>query len=155
MLEENVHNDEDDDNVQCQSAQAELSETEIRQTEIDLKEILQKADLSGTTDWNSTEQQKPYHLIIEYACIFSQNDLELGKTLKVKHSIKLTDPTPYKECCRHIPPGMDKEVKAHKQEMLDIGAICPSNSPWASALVLVQKKDGKLRFCNDLRRLNA
>ena len=39
--------------------------------------------------------------------------------------------------------------------MLDVGAVRPSSSPWASAIVLVQKKDGKLRFCIDLRRLNA
>ena len=31
----------------------------------------------------------------------------------------------------------------------------PSNSPWASAVVLVLKKDGKLRFCIDLRKLHA
>ena len=35
---------------------------------------------------------------------------------------------------------MYDEVKAHIQEMLDVGAIRPSNSPWASAVILVQKK---------------
>ena len=49
---------------------------------------------------------------------------------------------------------MYDEVKVHIQEMLDLGAIRPSNSPWASAIVLVRKKDGRLRFCIDLRRLN-
>ena len=47
------------------------------------------------------------------------------------------------------------EVKTHIQEMLDVGTIHPSSSPWASAVVLLQKKDGKLQFCIDLRRLNA
>ena len=50
---------------------------------------------------------------------------------------------------------MYKEVKVHIQEMLDVGAIRPPNSPWASAVVLVWKKDGKLQFCIDLQNLNA
>ena len=50
---------------------------------------------------------------------------------------------------------MYDEVKAHIQEMLDLGAIRHSNSPWASAIVLVRKKDGRLRFCIDLRKLNT
>ena len=94
-------------------------------------------------------------MICEYPCIFLWNDLDLGKTLIIKHAIKLTEPTPFKEHYRCIPPGMYEEVKTHIQEMFDIGAIHPSNSPWVSAVVLVQKKDGKLQFCIDLRRLNA
>ena len=39
--------------------------------------------------------------------------------------------------------------------MLDIRAISHSDSPWASPVVLVHKKDGSLRFCIDLRKLNA
>ena len=84
----------------------------------------------------------------------SKNDLDMGRTNLVKHHIKLTDPVPSKEAYRRIPPQMYDEAKAHIQEMLDLGAFRPSSSPWASALVLVRKKNGRFRFCIDLRRLN-
>ena len=88
------------------------------------------------------------------ASIFSKHDLDMGKTNLVKHNIVLTDPIPFKEKYRTIPPQFFSEVKAHLQEMLDLGAIRHSNSPWASAIALVRKKDGKLRFCIDVRKLN-
>ena len=49
---------------------------------------------------------------------------------------------------------MYDDMRAHIQEMLDIGAICKSHSLWVSAVVLVRKKYGGLRFCIDLRKLN-
>ena len=78
----------------------------------------------------------------------------MGKTNLVKHKIVLTDSIPFKEKYRRIPPQLFSEVKAHLQEMLDLGAIRHSNSPWASAIVLVWKKDCKHRFFIDLRKLN-
>ena len=45
-------------------------------------------------------------------------------------------------------------MKAHLQEMWDIGATRRSNSPWTSMVVLVWKEDGSLRFCIDLRKMN-
>ena len=73
----------------------------------------------------------------------------------MKHKIKIDDSEPFKECFRCIPPPLLDEVRQHINEMLEAGAIRPSNSPWCNAVVLVCKKDGGLHFCIDFRKLNA
>ena len=78
----------------------------------------------------------------------------MGKTVLIKHKIELMDQMPFKEHYQHIPLHMYDDMRAHIWKMLDIGAVCKLQSPWASAVVLVQKKDGSLRFCIDLRKLN-
>ena len=50
---------------------------------------------------------------------------------------------------------MYEEVREHLKEMLEIGAIWPSYSPWASLVLLVHTKHGKLQFCTHLRKLNS
>ena len=94
-------------------------------------------------------------MFIEHHNIFALDDLELGKTDMVKHVIRLSDDQPFHECYRRISPHQYDEVKKHLKEMLEIGAIRKWQSPWASAVVLVCKKDGALCFCIDLRKLNA
>ena len=116
--------------------------------------ILDLIDLFGLENWLEHLQQEAKEMLKRNAKVFSKTDMDMGRTNLVKHHIKLTDPVPFKEAYRRIPPQMYDEVKAHIQEMLNLGAIRPSNSPWASAIVLVRKKDGRLRFCIDLGRLN-
>ena len=41
---------------------------------------------------------------------------------------------------------MVEEVRNHLKEMLESGAIQPSQSAWCNAGVLVRKKDGRLTF---------
>ena len=115
---------------------------------------LDRIDLSGLENWPEQLQIEATEMLKRNAKVFSKTDMDMGRTNLVKHHIKLTDPVPFKEAYRRIPLQMYDEVKAHIQEMLDLGDIRPSNSPWASAIVLVRKKDGRLRFCIDLRRLN-
>ena len=93
-------------------------------------------------------------LLEEYQYLFALNLKELGRTSLVQHEITLSDDKPFKERYRRIPPHQYEEVWKHLQEMLAVGAIQKSTSPWASPVVLVCEKDGSLQFCIDLRKLN-
>ena len=79
----------------------------------------------------------------------------MGCTKAAKHTIKVTDPKPFKERQQNILSGLFNEVKEHLDHMLNVGAVKPSNSAWSNAMVLVHKKDGGLRFCIDFCRLNS
>ena len=119
------------------------------------KLLFKRIDLTGISQWEPTEQEEVRELFREYGRLFALDDLDLAHTSVVKHKIKLNDYTLFKERYRRIPPHQYDEVRRHLKEMLEIGAIRKSNSPWASAVVLVRKKDGSLRFCIDLHKLNA
>jgi hypothetical protein len=54
---------------------------------------------------------------------------------------------------RYLKAYKDEIEKAIK-ELLEMGHIRPSSSPFVSSLVLVKKKDGTMRMCIDYRALN-
>ena len=62
--------------------------------------------------------KEAWELITEYASIFAMIDMDLGKTSLVKHSIRLTDNTPFKEHYQQIPPSIYEKVWEHLKEML-------------------------------------
>ncbi|MCG8078888.1 MAG: DDE-type integrase/transposase/recombinase, partial [Candidatus Thiodiazotropha taylori] len=128
-----------------QNSDSKLSETIID----DLGVSIDKDNLS------EEQLTKVKEVLNDWSHIFSKGLTDLGKTNLVKHSIKLTDNTPFKDPYRRIPPAMYEEVKQHLKDMLEADAIRPSESPFSSNVVLVRKKDGSLRFCIDFRKLNS
>ena len=105
------------------------------------------------------EQQKKllaaWDLMLAFHDIFALEGRELGCTSVVEYEIRITDSEPIKEQFRCIPPLLLEGVCTSLHDMLDTGAIHPSQSPWCNAVVLVRKKDSMLRFCVDFHRLNA
>lgn len=71
----------------------------------------------------------------------------------MKVSIDTKGP-PIKSKARKSTPAEDYIIWNHITKMAKRKVIHPSKSPWASPILLADKKGGKIRFCIDYRRLN-
>lgn len=86
------------------------------------------------------------------------NDLssdKLGRTKLVEHYIDTGDVRPFKQRQYLLSPARQAQLHQEVEEMLNLGVIQPSNSPWSSPILLVPKKNGELRACFDGRKLNS
>ena len=117
--------------------------------------LFDKLDFSGLDSWPPELSDAACWLLTKYHNVFWLDPAELGCTHSIEHTIKVTDDTPFKEWFRWIPPPLVEEVWNHLWEMLESGAIQPSQSAWCNAVVLVRKKDGGLWFCINFCCFNA
>lgn len=86
--------------------------------------------------------------------VFSING-QLGQTDLIEHDIELLESArPNVEPLRRRPQLHKDETRKQVKQMLQQGVIEKSQSPWASAYVVVKKKTGDLRICIDFRKLN-
>ena len=102
---------------------------------------------------SSAEKEKLYYVLLEYSDVFSLSNDGLGCTSLSKHRINTGDFLPVHIPPRRIPHARREEMRKLLQDMLEKGAIQPSDSPWSSPIVLVTKKDGSTRFCVDYRKV--
>ena len=116
--------------------------------------LLEKLNLDGLSNWTPWNAAVARELVLTFHDVFALDANELGCTSAVEHEIRITNSEPFKERFRCIPPPLLEEVRASLQDMLDVGAICPSQCPWCNAMVLM-RKDGMLHFCVDFHRLNT
>ena len=77
-----------------------------------------------------------------------------GRTDRVQHRIDVGDAPPVKQRYYPISPARRDIIHAKVDEMLSEGIIEPSNSLWASPIVLVKKPSGDFRLCVDFRKVN-
>jgi hypothetical protein len=118
---------------------------------------INKYDFSSIETIDDETQAKLRRLLINNSHIFSDRPFGSEATGLMEHTIELTDPTvkPIKHYGYRVAPTVAAELQENVQLMKNLGVIEESQSPWASPVLLVPKKDGTRRFCTDFRGLNA
>lgn len=96
---------------------------------------------------------KAEKIIESFKEISSEN--KLGRTNCVKFSIDTGDSLPFKERQYTLSPYMMEILNKELDEMLSLGVVEPSSSPYSSPVLLVKKSSGEYRFCFDGRKLNS
>ena len=118
------------------------------------EKLLAKLNLDGLAHWSPENVAVVRELVLAYHDVFVLESNEFGCTSAIEHEIHIENSEPFKERFRHTPPLLLEEVHTSLRDMLEAGAIHPSQSPWCNVVVLVQKKDSTLCFCVDFRHLN-
>ncbi|CAM4476055.1 unnamed protein product [Lepidochelys olivacea] len=98
------------------------------------------------------QRQQIQELCTSYAPTFSATP---GLTERAYHSIDTGNAHPIRVHPYRVSPQAKTAIEREIQDMLQMGVIRPSESAWASPVVLVPKPDGEIRFCVDYRKLNA
>ena len=125
-----------------------------REVEAEKQDILWDLVQNSGVDLSSGEKELFYQLLLSYADVLACSTADLGKTDRLKHHIDTGNAAPIRQPVRRVSPHRREEVRQLLDQMLQRGVIEPSASPWASPVVLVQKKDGSMRFCIDYRKVN-
>ncbi len=124
------------------------------------KKIPPKVNPLGEVDLSQSvlshrERERFREFLHGYTDIFASSNLDLG-CLKsdIEHTINVGTHAPIKQRPYRTEISRRSEIDKQISDMVDAGVVRPSQSPWASPVVLVPKKDGSVRFCVDYRRLN-
>ena len=110
----------------------------------------------GDVEMMKAQQVRFLQLVYDNQSVFSLCDKDLGLCDCLKHTILTTTDKPVYLPHRTIPVQLQAEVCKCLDAWLRQGIIHLSlHSPYASQVVIVQKKCGEIRLCIDFRALNA
>ena len=156
-VEEILEDSEDLESVFVQSV-SEVSEGVDQDTSSKDKggipEHLKQLYKDASKNLDEDQQIQLAQLLIEFQDVFATDDFDLGNFTAMEHVIETGDAKPIKQRLRRTPACFAGVEEAHLKKMLDAGVIQESTSDWASAPVLIKKRDGTVRYCIDYRAVN-
>lgn len=100
---------------------------------------------------NQQERRQLNDLLQQHQSVFAESG---SPTTVLEHRINIGDNQPVATSPYRLPPLKRQQLKIELDEMLRQHIIEESDSPFASPVVMIPKKDGSTRVCIDYRRLN-
>ncbi|KAJ0556179.1 putative nucleotidyltransferase, Ribonuclease H [Helianthus annuus] len=98
---------------------------------------------------------KDVPVVREFPNVFPDDIPDLPPSRDIDFRIDLNPgANPIARAPYRLAPSEMRELSSQLQELLDIGFIHPSTSPWGAPVLFVKKKDGSFRMCIDYRELN-
>ena len=107
--------------------------------------------LNINPDLTKEQQSQVRQVVTNFASTFTGIP---GCTTLLEHDIKLTTNKPVRVKQYPLPFNMIAAAKYEVRDMINLGIVEPSESPYCSPALIVKKKDSKNRFCIDFRTLN-
>ena len=105
-------------------------------------------------DLTDAQKKELITLLQKYTEVFAVNPKSPTAAEGIRHVIHTGTAQPVKQKSYPVAPSVKEEIMFQVREMLSNQICRPSNSPWASRVLLVTKRDGSKRFCVDFRALN-
>ena len=106
-------------------------------------------------DLSFNEKEEIVKIFLSHREALALSPNEVGTVEGVTVSIPTGTHPPISQKCRPLNRHMQEHLSDQIQKWLKQAVISPCNGPWASPIVPVPKKDGRIRFAVDYRRLNA
>ncbi len=110
------------------------------------------AGLCSLETLSDSQREKAKSVVTSFGILSSKD--RLGLTNKITMNIDTGDAKPFKLQQYLMSPFMINILNKELDEMLKLGVVEPSHSPWNSPVLLVKKASGEHRLCFDGRRLN-
>ncbi len=141
---------EEDVRVMSAAKLSVQSEAEVNVLPEHLCELIERCSEGLEED----EVSDAVKLLTEYQDVFSTGEFDIGRTSLIKHRIDTPGARPVRQPLRRSSPEQRAEVERQVHELQERNLVQPSDSAWASPVVLVGKKDGSKRLCIDYRNFN-
>ena len=106
--------------------------------------------------WGASACESLENILHEFDDLFMKHKADIGGCTIAKHPVDIEPGAkPHREGARRMSPEKGEHANQEVRNLLALGMIQPSLSPWASGIVTVKKENGELRFCCDFRPLNV